>query len=216
MSQKLDLISAPAVPAPHLLKDEGQALLLPQNVWFVGTANHDETTKDFADKTYDRAHVMELPRHREEFDLTKCRERSPISLHALQNAFEDAYDKHQPKADEAYKFLERQLAEILSRHFRISWGNRLERQLNYYIPVVIAGGGSIGEAVDHIVATKLIRKLRDRHSNRPEDVQLLHRQLREGLSALDPGWVSRTSPDDVRSLVMLREELRRLGAQVDE
>lgn len=34
---------------------------IPQNVWFVGTANHDETTKDFADKTYDRAHVMKLP-----------------------------------------------------------------------------------------------------------------------------------------------------------
>jgi 5-methylcytosine-specific restriction endonuclease McrBC GTP-binding regulatory subunit McrB len=56
----LKLMSASANAAPKLLKD-GRILKIPANVWFIGTANHDETTKDFADKTYDRAHVMELP-----------------------------------------------------------------------------------------------------------------------------------------------------------
>jgi 5-methylcytosine-specific restriction endonuclease McrBC GTP-binding regulatory subunit McrB len=43
-------------PAPSRLA-EGRLLAIPSNVWFVGTANHDETTMGFADKTYDRSHV---------------------------------------------------------------------------------------------------------------------------------------------------------------
>ena len=54
-TRKFELVSfAPPGNAPALLVD-GRFLRLPDNVWFVGTANHDETTKDFADKTYDRS-----------------------------------------------------------------------------------------------------------------------------------------------------------------
>ena len=49
--RRVDLLSAPAAPAPERLVNNGQAIPIGQNVWFVGTANHDETTKDFADKT---------------------------------------------------------------------------------------------------------------------------------------------------------------------
>ena len=52
--------------APKLLR-EGRTLRLPENVWFIGTANHDETTNEFADKTYDRSHVMELSRNEGKF-----------------------------------------------------------------------------------------------------------------------------------------------------
>jgi 5-methylcytosine-specific restriction endonuclease McrBC GTP-binding regulatory subunit McrB len=48
-------------PSPQLFK-KNDTLIIPPNVWFVGTANQDETTLEFADKTYDRAHVMELER----------------------------------------------------------------------------------------------------------------------------------------------------------
>ncbi len=39
---------------------------------FIRSANHDETTKEFADKTYDRAHVMEVKRSEEEIDITNA------------------------------------------------------------------------------------------------------------------------------------------------
>ena len=42
---------------------EGRKIRVPKNVWFIGTANHDETTSELADKTYDRSHIMTLPRH---------------------------------------------------------------------------------------------------------------------------------------------------------
>lgn len=47
--------------APRALVD-GRDLVLPKNVWFIGTANQDETTNAFADKTHDRAFVMEVHR----------------------------------------------------------------------------------------------------------------------------------------------------------
>ena len=35
-------------------------LLLPRNMWFVGTANNDDSTFAISDKVYDRAMVINL------------------------------------------------------------------------------------------------------------------------------------------------------------
>lgn len=43
----------------------GESVLLPPNLVFVGTVNIDETTHGFADKVYDRAHLIELGVSRE-------------------------------------------------------------------------------------------------------------------------------------------------------
>ena len=46
-----------------------------------------------------------------------------------------------------------------------------------FVPVVVAAGGTVGEAVDHILATKLLRKVRDRHDTQPDDVTALQTSL---------------------------------------
>jgi MoxR-like ATPase len=43
----------------------GQRVLLPPNLFFIGTVNVDETTHGFADKVYDRAQLVELDAPRE-------------------------------------------------------------------------------------------------------------------------------------------------------
>jgi hypothetical protein len=206
--QRLHLRPAAIPGAPKLLVD-GSALRIPANVWFVGTANHDETTRDFADKTYDRAHVMELPRHRETFELEEQQSPAPLALSALQSAFDRARRDHEEQAQRAYEFIETNLADPLAQRFRIGWGNRLDRQLRDFVPVVIAAGGSLGEATDHVVATKLLRKLRDRHDTRREDVQ----DLRDSLSKAWSSLVGKSKGAPQRSLEILDAELRRLGAE---
>jgi dynein-related subfamily AAA family protein len=206
--QKLDLMTAPVAPAPALLRN-GRTLTIPQNIWFVGTANHDETTKDFADKTYDRAHVMELPRNRTEFQPQRLSVRSPVSFEALRSAFRKAKEAHERKAKEAYTFLDKSFADVLGRRFRVGWGNRLERQMLDFVPVVMAAGGSIGEAVDHILTTKLLRKIRDRHDTRPEDLTALQKRIAEVWSSLD------SKHGATQSEAIVRDELRRLGAEED-
>lgn len=202
--QQLVLMSA-AIDVPPKQFKEGRKLPLPPNVWFVGTANHDETTKDFADKTYDRAHVMELPRHHENFQAKDIPLVSPVAFDALLAAFSAAKGKHTKAYQASYEFLEKRLGDRLSQKFRLGWGNRLKRQMESYVPVVIATGGSLGEATDHILATKLLRKIRDRHDNRPEDLMALRDLIRSEWGQLDKA----NTPE--KSLQIIQDELRRLG-----
>ena len=203
--QRLVLMPSGVVSPPKLLMDGGKKLRLPQNVWFVGTANHDETTKDFADKTYDRSHVMELPTKRVPFKREELRPIPPVSMKAMLEAFEQAREQYGDAAARAYRFLDESLSSILERRFRVGWGNRLERQMGDFVPVVIAAGGSVGEATDHILATKLLRKIRDRHDNRPEDLIALRDKVNEEWKKLD------RDDEPARSTELLAHELRRIG-----
>ena len=97
--------------------------------------------------------------------------------------------------------------DLLGRRFGVGWGNRLERQMLDFVPVVVAAGGTVGEAVDHILATKLLRKVRDRHDTRPEDLTALSERIAEAWPKLDK------TTGAVRSMAIVRDELRRLGAE---
>ncbi|MCS6915431.1 MAG: AAA family ATPase [Myxococcota bacterium] len=190
--------------APALFR-EGHKLRITENVWFVGTANHDETTKDFADKTYDRAHVMELPLRPQPFQIQPLLPRPPVSFRALRKAFDDAIERHKREADRVIEFLEKHIRDPMMRYFAIGWGPRLERQLRRYVPVVIAAGGTVGEAADHMLAMRLLRKLKHRHDNRPQDLDALRRKLESAWRDLD------TQREPRRSMEVLHSELRRLG-----
>lgn len=203
----LDLMTKSVDPAPDLLV-EGRKLPVPPNVWFVGTANHDETTKEFADKTFDRSYVLELPRRRKSFSPEKLQPTEPLSITALMEAFDKAANDHAKAAAAAHKYLVEWVADTLDKRFRVGLSNRLESQMERYVPVVIAAGGSVGEATDHILALRLIRKLRDRYDNRPEDIENLKSVITTSWETLD----KKSKP--VRSIEMLNAELRRLGHDV--
>ena len=50
------------------------------------------------------------------------------------------------------------LKDALKSEFDVSFGNRLERQIRNFVPVVCAAGGSEELALDHLLATKIVRK----------------------------------------------------------
>jgi hypothetical protein len=202
--RRLVLVPHAVDPAPALFED-GSYLPIPPNVWFVGTANHDETTKDFADKTYDRAHVMQFPPRPEPFEVRPPSPRPPVSFEALRKALDGAVRRHKKAADKVIGFLETRVREHLARYFEIGWGPRLERQLRQYVPVIIAAGGSLGEATDHMLAMRLLRKLKNRHDNRREDLEAFRKQLEAAWPDLDKKSTPR------RSTEVLLSELRRLG-----
>ena len=204
--QRLELMTHSVAAAPALLDDQGK-LRIPPNVWFVGTANHDETTMNFAPKTYDRSHVMEFPERPEPFELRKVSPRSPISVDALQRAFSEAVHSHSATAKRAIDFLDSKVHDHLAQDFQIGWGPRLERQMRRYVPVVVAAGGTISEATDHMLAMRLLRKLQNRHDNRPERVTALKQRIIESWSALDED----STPE--KSIELLDSELRRLGEE---
>ena len=48
---------------------------------------------------------------------------------------------------------------FLTERFRITYGNRIRRQMEEYVPVYLACGGTEEEAVDDMLAKKVLRKL---------------------------------------------------------
>ena len=201
--QRISLLTAKVDGAPRLL-EEFRWLRIPPNVWFIGTANHDETTKDFADKTYDRSHVMEFPRHPKAFTATPQNSPVPVTMGALEQAFQKAKETHGEATIRAKSFLESSLAITLAK-LGIGWGNRLERQMESFIPVVVASGGSLGEAVDHLVATKLLRKLRGRFDIGANQLKEFQEHLIKSWDALEKNQLPEKCCD------LLERETKRLS-----
>ena len=202
-------MTEPISPVPNLMAEDGRYLPIPPNVWLVGTANQDETTKDFVMKTYDRAHVMNMPRNRAEFDFEqKHPMKQPLGFEALEQAFEKAQEKHGSDADKSYDYLTEQFEEILEIGLKLDGGIDWKNKMKKYVPVVRVSGGTIGEATDHILATKLLRTIPKRHDNRPEDLNALKEEIQITWEELG----DKSSASD--SLHLINEELRRLGEEV--
>ena len=139
---------------PAGLKDG--RIKLPVNMWFVGTANNDDSTFAISDKVYDRAMVLDLDRKSERFVAPKTK---PLHISA------DHFAKLADAAAKEYAVSARNRARLqmldqyLIEHFHITFGNRIMKQIHTYIPVFIACGGDELVALDDILAKKVIRKL---------------------------------------------------------
>jgi len=155
---RLISLSENRLPNPPSLLIEGRKVRVPPNLWFVGTANHDETTNEFADKTYDRAHVMTLPRHEESFKI-ESKQAVAFSYKSLVGRFNEARDKY---ADEVKELLEDlttgEVSNVLRKRFELGWGNRFERQAMRFIPVFMAAGGKKEDALDYFMASRVFRR----------------------------------------------------------
>ena len=150
----LDVVSDKWDDDPKLLKD-GQ-IRLPPNMWFVGTANNDDSTFAISDKVYDRAMVMNLDQKAEVFEAEGA---SPVKLSCAH--FTSLIDD----ARKTFALTERNrrrlamLDHYLVETFRITFGNRIMKQINQYIPVCLACGGDELDALDDILSRKVLRKL---------------------------------------------------------
>lgn len=201
--ERLISLSESQLPNAPALLGEGRRIRVPENVWFVGTANHDETTNEFADKTYDRAHVMTLPRHEAGFNIER-KPKACFSYKSLMERFDDAVAQN---ANEVQQLLTElttgPLTRILQDRFDLGWGNRFERQAMRFVPVYMAAGGRKEEALDHLLASRVFRrgKVTGRYDANLDD--LAH--IEEALEVVWKGWKS----EPRRSLELIAEDRRR-------
>ena len=129
---------------------------LPANMWFVGTANNDDSTFAISDKVYDRAMILNLSKKSEPFKAKKTKVRHI--------AAED-FVKLTKEAEREYVLTKRNenrlamLDKYLIDHFHITFGNRIMKQIRSYVPIYVGCGGTELEALDDILAKKIMRKL---------------------------------------------------------
>lgn len=163
--------------APNFLL-EGRYLALPRNVWIIGTANEDESTFELADKTLDRAGILQMdgrarqPKDRREAHLP------PLAWSGLTHAFEKTRQdwKQGEKLD---KWIEA-LAPTLEKRFEIAFGNRFGDQARRFLPTYEACGGTLAEGADHLLQTRILRRVRRmRDPGRLRDVEALRDDLKK-------------------------------------
>lgn len=134
----------------------GGKLLLPENMWFIGTANNDDSTFAISDKVYDRAAVIDLDRKCVPFEA-KDTPAAHISYDALSCCFEEA--KRCYSMSETNRENLARIDAYMTESFRVSFGNRILRQIEDYVPIMVACGGRELDALDDILARKILRKL---------------------------------------------------------
>ena len=139
---------------PMQLKDG--RVKLPDNMWFIGTANNDDSTFAISDKVYDRAMILNLDNKCDRF-AAPVTEKVFLSAKKFAELVEEAKSEYEVSRRNKKRLEE--LDAYLIEHFHITFGNRIMKQILTYIPVYISCGGDELVALDDIIAKKVIRKL---------------------------------------------------------
>ena len=150
----IDVVSDKWANDPGQLKDG--RIKLPPNMWFIGTANNDDSTFAISDKVYDRAMILNLDNKSERYVAPKT-EKKHISYAQFTALVEEAKEEYRI-SNRNMKRLEL-LDKYLIDNFHITFGNRIMKQIRTYIPVFVSCGGEELDALDDILSKKVIRKL---------------------------------------------------------
>ena len=149
----LDLVPT-AWPGDPKKMEDGK-IHVSDSTWFVGTANNDDSTFTITDKVYDRAMPIELNERADAFEC-EIQPNCPISAEHLEELFEQAKIDH-PVSEEAMENMQK-LDSYLVTRFRLSFGNRIMKQLYDFVPVYVACGGTEVGGMDYIIARKVLKK----------------------------------------------------------
>ncbi len=149
----IDLVSAGWPNDPKRLHDG--RITLPGNMWYVGTANNDDSTFAITDKVYDRAMPIDINEKGKYFDAPDT---EPLRLSAsrFEELINQAKQEHKVSQETLDKLAE--LDDYVIAHFRLAFGNRIMKQLNDFVPVYVACGGTEIDGLDYILCHKIFRK----------------------------------------------------------
>jgi len=150
---KIELVPSMWADDPKLLTDG--KLKIPQNVWYIGTANNDDSTFAVSDKVYDRALVINLDSKGIAFDAPDT-EPKLISYSHVEKMYRTAVNEY-PVAQQYLDNIQKLDLYVIQK-FRVAFGNRIMKQLYIFVPVYVACGGNAFEAIDYLLATKVFRK----------------------------------------------------------
>ena len=143
--------------------DNGTAnILVTKNIWFIGTANNDDSTSLITDKVYDRAQILDMDEREKDFVGKDVRPKV-MDYGTLTGLFAKA------RKSQAYQMTDddwniiNDIDETNLRQMDITFGNRMKNQLNDFVPVYMACGGTKEGAIDYFLAHKILRKLDEKY-----------------------------------------------------
>lgn len=158
---KLKIMQLPYNFIPPAKLEDG-VIRIPNNVYFVGTANKDDSTFTITDKVYDRAITIDFDNRNQPFTVKE--ESSPIHISRshLDALYRDA------KTNESYQLTSvdyekfQTICDYIYDQFDITFGNRILNQIAELVPVFVACGGKKEDALDFLLSRKVISKIEGR------------------------------------------------------
>ncbi len=141
--------------------ERGHTLRVLPNVWFIGTANRDESTFEISDKVYDRAHTMNFNKRAQK---VRCYN-EPLPQRFLPvTTLNELLEEAKAKMDftvEGYPLIAE--VEKLLAPYNISFGNRIATQIESFVAVYCGCFTQteevIHDAVERILLSKVVSKL---------------------------------------------------------
>ena len=145
----------------YKMLEHGHTLYIPKNVFFIGTANRDESTFEISDKVYDRANTINFNKRakkiRDYQDPIEPRFISYTTFNTLINRAKELISFDAENND-----LIKSCEELLIP-YNISFGNRILNQMESFVKVYVScfdnPNEHINEAVEKILLSKVVAKL---------------------------------------------------------
>jgi len=130
-------------------------ILVRQNVWFVGTANKDDSTFTITDKVYDRATTLEMNHRATPIDAPSS---PPITM--SYDYINDLFNEAANKNALGLKTLENieKIDQYVAEKLKVTFGNRIMRQIKRFVPIYVGCGNSEVDGLDYVIRHKVFRK----------------------------------------------------------
>ncbi len=162
----------------------GHTIEIPKNVWFIGTANRDESTFEISDKVYDRAQTMNFSKRAPKVRSYKD-ERLPqfLPYEEIESLFKEAKKNFVYDAENDPIIQE---VENLLSSYNISFGNRILNQIEEFVKIFCSCFISENEmgkkeilniAVENILFSKVVRKLEVKQIDNKEKLAIAFDKL---------------------------------------
>ena len=143
-------------------KLDGGVIQIPNNVYFVGTANKDDSTFTITDKVYDRAITIDFDNRNDAFNVNGDASTINLSRSALAKLYQEAKNnKSYQMTDNDYQKFQT-ISDYIYDQFDITFGNRILNQISELVPVFVSCGGTKEEALDFLLSRKVISKIEGR------------------------------------------------------
>ncbi len=151
---------------------DGHTLKIPSNVWFIGTANRDESTFEISDKVYDRAHTMNFNKRASRVTVHgEPLPRRYVSTEQFLQLLREA--KETNRFDVTSDPLVKEV-ETLVAPYNISFGNRIANQIEAFVSVYCAcfahSDGAKHNAIETILLSKVVSKLEQKSIEDKEEL----------------------------------------------
>jgi len=173
-------------------------LIVPQGLWFVGTANSDDSTFTITDKVYDRTVTIDINAKGEKFDapVTPAMD---IPSDYLDIMFRQA-QTDKPLSDRALEQL-KDIDEFMIKRFKLTYGNRILKQIKNFVPVYVACGGTEAAGLDFMLQSKILRKLQSLN------LSYLTKELGEFITFIDKTFGKNKCPLSIEFLKELKRTM---------